>query len=396
MKSRGARIIYVGTLYPHRGGSAVVADTLLPALAARGFPIVAVVPFAGAPPARWDARLARCGVTVVRFRMPWLESNPHLIPDPSYRLAQQREVRRALADVVPGNGNDILLIGRESFVEGLPEFGNARGMRVTAMLQGVAASILGGHIPADAFPGMIRELSKCDLAISVAAHQAAALAEAGLSNVRTVANGIDIERFRPGPAAPAVRRRLGLPAEGTVVAHVSNLKPVKRAQHFVAAAAIALGRRPDLRFLVLGDGPERAALEQDCARRGIAGRVRFAGWIEREGMPDCYRAVDLVVLPSVTEALPLVGLETMASGRVLIASHIPAARELIEDGRTGLLFPTGDVEKLAGCILQVADRPDLRREIGRAARRHVVQRYTRDRMVDGYERILSELAGAAA
>ncbi len=392
---QGPRIVYVGTLHPHRGGSAIVANDLLPALAARGFPTVAVAPFYREPPLPLNSDLAESGVEVVRFPMPTPEINPHAVPDRAYRSAQRRHVWRILANVVRGNGRDVLLIGRESFVAGMPDLAKTRGMRVITVLHGVAVSILRGHIAAAAFPNMIDELSRCDLVISVAEHMAAALGEVGVANVRTVANGIDVATFRPGPARAETRRHLGVPQGALAVGHVSNLKPVKRVEDFIAAAAIALEHRPDLHFVILGDGPGRASLEADCARRGLADRVRFLGWIEREAIADYYRALDIMVLASSTEAMPLACLEAMASGCLMIASDIPASRELLVDGMTGLLFRTGDVPELARLILLAAGRPDFRRQIAGKARQHVARHYTLRRMVEGYRRILEELANAA-
>jgi glycosyltransferase involved in cell wall biosynthesis len=264
------------------------------------------------------------------------------------------------------------------------------------MLQGVAASILSGHIGASAFPEMEEELMKCDRLISVAEHMAHALGTIGIGNVCAVANGIDVDRFHPGPMAPRIRQDLGFPPDAILVAHVSNLKPVKRAGDFIAAAERAIAQRPDLGFVVIGDGPDRAALERDCARSGLADRMGFAGWIAWERMADHYRALDMIVLPSATEGLPLACLEAMASGRVMIASDIPASRELIVDGETGFLFPMGDVDALTRRILWLADRPEIRRQVGIAARSAVAQRFTSDHMVEGYDRVLSGLTAVAS
>jgi glycosyltransferase involved in cell wall biosynthesis len=393
--NRGARILYVGTLHPHRGGTAMVANDLLPGLAARGHSITAVAPFVGEPPARWDAALRRAGVTVARFPMPRFETNVMVAPDPAYRSEQQAQARRVLAAVCQRNDHDVLMIGRESFVVGLPDLARASGMRVIAIVHSVASAILRGQVCAEAFPNMVEELSKCDRMVSVSEQVGVALVEVGLADVWTICSGIDVESFRPGAVSPRVRRHLSPPADATLVGHVSNLNPVKRVPDFIAAAAIARRQRPDLHFVVLGDGPDRSGLEQETARRGLAEHIRFHGWIERQELPGYYRALDIVVLPSSIEGLPLAGLEAMASGCVLIASDIPASRELIIDGRAGMLFPTGDVEALARCVLRAAARPELRREIGGNARRHVAERYTRERMVDGYDRMLDELARSA-
>ena len=153
------------------------------------------------------------------------------------------------------------------------------------------------------------------------------------------------------------------------MAHASKLAPVKRPLDIVLAAERALPAEPRLLYLILGDGPLRAPMEEACAQRGITSRFRFAGWIDHATVPDHLSLADVVVMPSELEGQSLVYLETQASGRVLLASDIPAAREFIVDGETGLLFRKGDVGHLAHRMLEVAGNPSWRRAIGLRARR---------------------------
>ena len=108
-------------------------------------------------------------------------------------------------------------------------------------------------------------------------------------------------------------------------------------------------------------------------------------------MPELINASDIVVMPSAGEAQALVYLETAACGRTLIASDIAAARELIEHGENGLLFPTGDAAALADTILLAAGDPGLRARLGREARRRV-EPHSLDRVVGAYAELLESLA----
>src|SRR5262249_40902370 len=153
---------------------------------------------------------------------------------------------------------------------------------------------------------------------------------------------------------------LALQENDVVVAHVSNLKWLKRPLDITAAADTALRQNPRLLYLIVGDGPGRQPLEQACKERGIADRFRFVGWIEYERMPDYINLADIVVLPSEAEAQARVYLETQACARVILASDIPAAREVIVDGETGLLFRLGDADDLAAKILQGAGSAQAR------------------------------------
>ena len=122
--------------------------------------------------------------------------------------------------------------------------------------------------------------------------------------------------------------------------------------------------------------------------------TRFAGWVDQSESPRYLNLADMVVMPSQLEALSLVYLEAQACGRVLIASDIPAAREVIEDGVTGLLFPMGVIEAFSERILLAAAQPGLRAAIGRRARAQA-EASGMDEWLDAYERALRELVPGA-
>ncbi len=124
----------------------------------------------------------------------------------------------------------------------------------------------------------------------------------------------------------------------------------------------------------------RDALNAEAQRLGVAKRVHITGWIERTAMPDYYGLADIVVHASASEGLSLTCLEAMASGRTLIASDIPAARELISDGVDGMLFPLGDVNALGRAIVGTTRDRMLRARLGAAARKRVVESFSLTQM----------------
>jgi glycosyltransferase involved in cell wall biosynthesis len=131
-------------------------------------------------------------------------------------------------------------------------------------------------------------------------------------------------------------------------------------------------------------------METRVEELGLAERFRFAGWVERIESPRYINAMDMVVMPSEMEARSLVYLETQACGRVLIASDIAAAREVIEDGVTGLLFPMGSPEALAAKILEASADPELRERIGANARMQA-EACSMKSWLDAYETALAGL-----
>lgn len=125
--------------------------------------------------------------------------------------------------------------------------------------------------------------------------------------------------------------------------------------------------------------------------QSLAGHFRFVGWIDHDLVPSYVNLADMVVMPSESEALAMVYLETQACERVLIASDIAAAREVIDDGETGILFSKGDVADLTAKVLSVAGNPALRIAIGKKALQSAMN-YDLERCVTAYEELIRKLA----
>lgn len=111
--------------------------------------------------------------------------------------------------------------------------------------------------------------------------------------------------------------------------------------------------------------------KEACRREGIHENFRFVGWVEYDRIPDFINLADLVVMPSEAESQARVYLETQACARLLLASDIPAAREVVVDGATGLLFRKGDIDDLTAKTLLAAGDAGLRADIGRKGRDRV-------------------------
>jgi glycosyltransferase involved in cell wall biosynthesis len=182
----------------------------------------------------------------------------------------------------------------------------------------------------------------------------------------------------------------GISNEETVVTHVSNLKSLKRTADLLHAAKKALSHNPRLVFFIIGDGNLRPEIEESCRLMNLQNAFRFTGWIDYSQVPDYLNISDMVVMPSQSEARAMVFLETQACGRVLIASNIPSAREVIEHGKTGLLFSVGNIEELGSRILFAAAHPEMRDQIGHDARQAALHRPLRA-FVDQYETAFQEV-----
>jgi len=158
-----------------------------------------------------------------------------------------------------------------------------------------------------------------------------------------------------------------------VIAAVAVQRPGKGLDRLIAALPAIRQRHPDAILLLVGDGPERPALETMAANLGLSRYVRFAG--VRHDVPRLLTAAAVFVLPSLTEALPTALAEAMAAGVPVIGSAVGGIPEMIQDGVTGILVPPGDVDALAAAVADVLDQPARVGELVRAARRLVETRF---------------------
>jgi len=171
-------------------------------------------------------------------------------------------------------------------------------------------------------------------------------------NLAVIPNAIPIEDFAAA-ADPALHRELAGGTTHPVVLSVARLNPQKGECYLLEAAA----QVPEAMFVLVGDGPQRSALESQASALGLTERVRFLG--RRSDIPALLAACDLFVLPSLYEGLPLSILEAMAARRPVVATDIAGTREAVVDGVTGLLVPPRDPGALAQALRRLLGDPSL-------------------------------------
>ncbi len=206
-----------------------------------------------------------------------------------------------------------------------------------------------------------------------------------------IANGVDTARFHPAGDRGAARRSLGWPADAPVVSIIAALRPEKNHRLFLRAAAAVAARRPEARFVVVGDGPGRAALERQARSLGLGGEIAFLG--ARHDTPEIQRASDVAVLCSlpVVETFPVALVEALASGTPVVSTDVGSIRDIVTPEATGLLVPSGDAGALAAAIESLLADPARRARMGAAARADALARLTRERMIADYERLFLEV-----
>lgn len=207
--------------------------------------------------------------------------------------------------------------------------------------------------------------------------------------VRVIPNGVDVDRFRPRWPNPTLRAAFGLSEGAPVAGIVAALRPEKNHALFLQAAARVHQAIPEAQFLVVGDGPERACLEQLTGELGLREQVRFVG--TRSDVPEALALVDVLALTSTMEANPVSILEAMACEKPVVATRVGSVPETVLEGRTGLLAPPGDAEAIAAHLIRLFRDPAQAAALGRAGREHVLGHWSVERMVEGYQELLSEI-----
>jgi glycosyltransferase involved in cell wall biosynthesis len=202
---------------------------------------------------------------------------------------------------------------------------------------------------------------------------------------------VDLERFRA--AEPALRRELASGAD-RLVGFVGRLVPGKGGAVLLSAARTVLAGCPDTRFVFVGEGPSRGEWEALAARLRIARKVVFTG--ARNDMPSVYASLDLLVLPSFDEAMPMCLLEGMAAGVPVIATRVGAVPDLVLPDVTGLLLEPGDASGLAAAILRLLLDPNQARSLGESGRARATWQFSAEATAKSYIELYEQALASRA
>jgi len=197
--------------------------------------------------------------------------------------------------------------------------------------------------------------------------------------IATVPNGVDAEQF--DPAAPSLRKEIAADG-GTLVGFVGRLVLEKGGEVLLRAAQQVLAVHPRIKFVFVGEGPSRKPWEALATQLGIAKQVVFVG--ARDDMPGVYSSLDLVVLPSYIESMPMCLLEAMAAGKPVVATRVGAVPQLLASDQIGLLVEPGSAGALSTGILRVLEDHELALRLGNNARQHVARNFSAQSMAKNY------------
>jgi len=227
---------------------------------------------------------------------------------------------------------------------------------------------------------LVRRLARrVDAYVGVSKYAAAsteALLGLGDGSVRVIYNGV------PAPSSVAPRGDGG----GPVVGAVGRLSPEKGLDVLVRAMASL----PGCRLVLVGEGPQRPALEALAAQLGVTGRVTFAGWVEAPWA--AHFAFDVLAVPSFSEGFGLVAVEAMLAGTPVVATAVGAVPEVVRNGETGLLVPPGEAEPLARALGRLLADAPLRATFAERGRAVATEHFATSRMAAEFETLYATLS----
>ena len=289
-------------------------------------------------------------VEVARFEKLDLIHAHYAIPHAtSAVLAKQILQDRDIKIVTTLHGTDITLVGLEPSFEPLMKFSIESSDVVTAVSRYLRDETIGNY-------GVGKE-------------------------IEVIPNFIDTDVFRPVDAKNL--RRLLAPNGEKLLIHISNFREVKRVKDAIRALKIIIDQGVKVKFLLVGDGPDRGECQALARDLGIWQQTRFLG--KQSELASILSASDVFLIPSGNESFGLSALEAMACGVPVISSDVGGLPELNTDGETGFVVKMGDVDALAERTLQILRDPKLHADLSRGAMRRATTEFTKDRIVPMYE-----------
>lgn len=211
-------------------------------------------------------------------------------------------------------------------------------------------------------------------------------------SARTIAlpTAVEFEELSPAiKSRDQVRTLLGIGLDQTVIGFVGRLEPIKGPAYLLEAAHGILARYGNVVFVFMGEGSLRRELADKASARGLADRVMFVGWQENAAV--LMSAFDILVLPSLNEAVGLVLIEAQAQAVPVVATKVGGIPEVVKDGETGILVPAADAAALQQVIEELLNDPPRRRAMAQNAQDFVKNRFGAGRLAQNISRVYLEM-----
>lgn len=202
-------------------------------------------------------------------------------------------------------------------------------------------------------------------------------------DIRITPNGVDTDEFNPR----------GCVGSGKELLYTGRLDARKGLIDLLEALSILRRDGVDVNLTITGAGGFRERLEAEIAERQLEGRVHLAGFLPRKELIELYHESDILVFPSYYEGLPTTVMEAMAAGLPTVSTDVPGVRDLIAHRETGLLCPPGEAEEFAENLKEVVEDDELRREMGKAARRQAIREHDWGVVAEKMDAVYEEVEG---
>lgn len=211
----------------------------------------------------------------------------------------------------------------------------------------------------------------------------------GSKKLEKIYNGINMESFTNLPEKAKTRKELGFTYNVSLVATVGRLTDQKGVDIFIRSCMEISRQYKRVRFIIVGEGPCRKDLENLVEDLGMEEEIEF--WGARHDIPKILSALDIMVVPSRWAGFELTLAEAMAAGVPVVASKVGPIPEVIADGETGILVPAEDPKALADAVIQLLGDSSLRKRMGEAGKKRVLEKFTVQKMVSQYEALYERL-----
>lgn len=351
------------------GGQEIRVFTELRWLRGRGHDVSLLVPAGSVLGHRAEV----AGIPVAWIAMPWA-----LDPRAVVRIAGRLRQRRVQV-LVTHSSVDAWTAGLAARLVGVP----------VVRMRHLSVSVRANPISRAVYTALCDRIVTTGEAIRTLLVQRLGVSPAKVVSIPT---GVNPGEFDPARAAPLrLRRELGLDPQTSLLGMVAVLRSWKGHLVFLQALRRVRQGRPDVRAVLVGDGPFRPVIQDAIRAHGLEGHVRLLG--HREDVPDVLSGLDVVVSASTAaEGIPQALLQALAMCRPVVASDVGGVAEVIRPGETGWLVPAGDPEALAGAIVEaLTDRPRARR-MGTQGRKLVESEHSLEAMGEQVERLYRSLA----
>ncbi|MCR4429030.1 MAG: glycosyltransferase family 4 protein [Caldiserica bacterium] len=207
--------------------------------------------------------------------------------------------------------------------------------------------------------------------------------------LRVVHCSLDLEKTKPTKTRAQMREELGIPDNAPSCGMLARLVHVKNPFLLLEVAQKVNEEIPEAMFFFVGDGPYLNDLQRETLKRGLQRTVKFTGF--RKDPLDVVEALDVIVLTSLSEGLPVTLLEAMALKKPVVATRVGGVPEVVKDGVTGFLVPSGDSQGFSRVLISLFKNHDLMREMGERGRKWVEENFSLSTMAEKTDKVYFEV-----